>query len=347
MMRFSDVVIEAFGYELPQEVVSSEDLEHRLEPLYAALHLQPGQLEAITGIRERRWWEQGYPMHRGATLAGRKAMAAAGFDPSRVGMLIYGGVCRDHLEPATACAVAHGLGLGPQTLVCDLSNACLGVLNGMVQVANAIALGQIEAGLVVSCESARPVVEATIARLNSAPSPPLFRETLATLTGGSGAVGVLLANQRLSRGGHRLLGGAARNAVVHHGLCTWGPDAGVDASGEQRLRTDPVGVLTNGVVLGQATFRQFLSTLAWQTDEIRHTICHQVGAAHQKAILKAIALPEAIDFCTFAHLGNMGSVSLPLTAAIAAERGRMKSGEQVALLGIGSGLNCLMLGLEW
>jgi 3-oxoacyl-[acyl-carrier-protein] synthase-3 len=43
----------------------------------------------------------------------------------------------------------------------------------------------------------------------------------------------------------------------------------------------------------------------------------------------------------------MGSVSLPLTAAIAAERGELQRGDKVALLGIGSGLNCLMLGLEW
>ena len=43
----------------------------------------------------------------------------------------------------------------------------------------------------------------------------------------------------------------------------------------------------------------------------------------------------------------MGTVSLPLTAALAEERGFLERGSRVAFLGIGSGLNCLMLGWEW
>ncbi len=33
-----------------------------------------GQLEALTGIHERRWWEPGFPVSQGATLAARKAL---------------------------------------------------------------------------------------------------------------------------------------------------------------------------------------------------------------------------------------------------------------------------------
>jgi 3-oxoacyl-[acyl-carrier-protein] synthase-3 len=46
-------------------------------------------------------------------------------------------------------------------------------------------------------------------------------------------------------------------------------------------------------------------------------------------------------------LGNTGAASLPSTFALGAESGFLKSGDRVALLGIGSGLNCLMLGAEW
>ena len=93
-------------------------------------------------------------------------------------MLIYGGVCRDNLEPATACAVSNGLGLGPETQIYDVSNACLGVLNGMIQVANAIELGQIEAGLVVSCESARQIIDFTIDRLLETKDMDHFKKPL-------------------------------------------------------------------------------------------------------------------------------------------------------------------------
>ena len=52
-------------------------------------------------------------------------------------------------------------------LVYDVSNACLGMLNGMVQVANLIELGQIRAGLVVGTEDSRSLVESTIDALNA------------------------------------------------------------------------------------------------------------------------------------------------------------------------------------
>jgi hypothetical protein len=33
--------------------------------------------------------------------------------------------------------------------------------------------------------------------------------------------------------------------------------------------------------------------------------------------------------------------------AMGAERGRLRTGDRVAMLGIGSGINCLMLAVEW
>jgi 3-oxoacyl-[acyl-carrier-protein] synthase-3 len=76
-------------------------------------------------------------------------------------------------------------------------------------------------------------------------------------------------------------------------------------------------------------------------------ICHQVGSMHRDTILKALGISSDRDFSTFPFLGNMGTVSLPLTAALAEEREFLRPGDRVGLLGIGSGLNCLMLGVEW
>jgi len=346
-MRYSKVYIDSFGYELPPNVVSSDDIEERLTELYDALHFQKGQLEAITGIRERRFWDRDFKMHAGAARAGQKALDTSGISSGDIGMLIYGGVCRDNLEPATACAVASDLGLGHDTQLYDVSNACLGILNGMVQVANAIELGQIRAGMIVSCESARQIVDLTIDRLLQTKDMELFKKTVATLTGGSGAVAVILTNESLSRDGHRLLGGAALSASEHHRLCRWGPDTGIPASGLHFMETDSVGVLKNGVALGIETFGEFRRTLAWPADKPDKVICHQVGAAHQKKILESIGVPPEKDFTTFQYLGNIGTVSLPITAAIASEREFLMPGDHVGLLGIGSGLNCLMLGIKW
>jgi 3-oxoacyl-[acyl-carrier-protein] synthase-3 len=91
----------------------------------------------------------------------------------------------------------------------------------------------------------------------------------------------------------------------------------------------------------------FLAEMGWRPAEVDRVICHQVGSAHQSAILGALGIPDEKDFASYEFLGNMGTVSLPLTAALAEEREILVPGEQVAFLGIGSGLNCLMLGMEW
>ncbi len=93
-MLYSRVYIDSFGYELPPNVVTSDDLEKRLEPLYDKLHFQKGQLEAITGIRERRFWDPDFSMHEGAVKAGQKAIEASSISRESIGMLIYGGSCR-------------------------------------------------------------------------------------------------------------------------------------------------------------------------------------------------------------------------------------------------------------
>ncbi len=47
------------GYELAPVVVSSAELEERIAPVYETLRISPGQVEALTGIVERRWWHEG------------------------------------------------------------------------------------------------------------------------------------------------------------------------------------------------------------------------------------------------------------------------------------------------
>ncbi|HEU4396071.1 MAG TPA: 3-oxoacyl-ACP synthase III, partial [Planctomycetota bacterium] len=83
-MRYSRARIESFGYELAPVVVTSAELEERLEPLYRELHLQPGQLEALTGIEERRWWEPGMQVGDAASAAAAKAVENAGVDPDTI-----------------------------------------------------------------------------------------------------------------------------------------------------------------------------------------------------------------------------------------------------------------------
>ncbi len=350
-MKYTNVFIDAIGYEIAPVVVSSLELERRLEGLYSALHLGEGQLEALTGINERRWWEEGYRISDGAVAAARRALEASSVEARQLEVLIYGGVCREYFEPATACRVASLVGVSPEAAVYDVSNACLGVLNGLVDIANRIEVGQIRAGMVVACETAREINEIVIAQLLADRSMDFFKLSLATLTGGSGAVALVLTDGSFSQErGHRLLGGVTRNASAFHGLCRWG----IEETGppgryqfQQFTSTDASAVLTNGIELGVQTWNAFLERMSWTASQVDKVICHQVGAAHRETILKALEIPESKDFATYPFLGNTGTVALPITAALADGRDFLERGDRVGFLGIGSGLNCLMLGLEW
>jgi len=350
-MKYTKVFIDAIKYVLPPVVVSTKELELRLKPLYERLHIAVGQLEALTGVIERRWWKEGSSITEGATAAARQALLASNVQPHEIGALVYTGVCREQFEPATACKIASEIGVGDDASVYDISNACLGTLNGILDVANRIELGQIRAGLVVSCETAREINETMVARMLEEKNMENFKLSLATLTGGSGAVGILITDGSFANGMRRkLLGGITKTAPQYYRLCRWGLE-GLEGLGQGVFRpfmsTDSVSVLKFGVDLGTRTWKTFLKSLEWTIDKVDRVVCHQVGVEHQNTILNLLNIPRSKDYTTFPFLGNMGTVSLPLTAAMAEERNIIKPGDRVGFLGIGSGLSCTMLGFIW
>src|SRR5688572_335653 len=269
-MRFSRVCLEAFGYTLPDEVVTTDELERRLAPAYERLRLPAGRLELMTGIRERRFYPPGTRPGQVSIESGRRAIEAAGIDTAHIGALVHGSVCRDFLEPATACGVHHALGLPESCLIYDASNACLGILTGMLMVANMIELGQILSGLVVGTEDGRSLVETTVERLNSDPSIDRrgIKQFVASLTIGSGSAAVLLCDETLSRKRRRVLGAAALANTAEHGLCQ-------SEGMETFMRTDSEQLMLAGVATGARTFKRFLDELRWNREDIDKTICHQ------------------------------------------------------------------------
>jgi 3-oxoacyl-[acyl-carrier-protein] synthase-3 len=349
-MKYSRVYINSLAYQLAPEVITSQELESRLAPLYQKLRIPMGQLAALTGIEERRWWPKNFRLSDGAIEAAQITINETNISIDDIGAVVYTGVCRDQHEPATACRIAAELGVKTNTAIYDISNACLGVLSGILDVANRIELGQIKAGLVVSCESARHIVDITIDNMLKTPNIQTFSQSLATLTGGSGAVAVLLTDGSLdltTDRSHKLLGASHLAAPEHNDLCKWGlEEIGLKLQREY-MRTDAVPLLKHGVALAKDTWEHFLDNRQWNNTDVDKVICHQVGSANQKQVLSALQIPAEKEFPTYQYLGNMGTVSLPVTAAMAHDQGFLVKGDKVSFLGIGSGLNCMMLGFEW
>jgi acyl-CoA:acyl-CoA alkyltransferase len=347
-VRFNNVCLESIGAVIPDEIWSSEQIEVQLEPLYRRLKLPEGRLELMSGIAQRRLWPVGTAPSGPSIRSAKHAIEAAQIDPGRIGCLIHASVCRDFLEPATASKVHDGLGLSNRCWVYDVSNACLGLINGAVQIAMMIESGAIDAGIVVGTESSRPLLEQTIAALNR--DTTLTRKTVkpafASLTIGSGSCAWLLVHRNLSHRSASLEVAIAEARTEFHDLCLSDSDA-AGAGMQPLMDTDSEKLMTEGIATGVVGFEQLLGEWRLERGDIERTVCHQVGARHRDAMLEAMQLNVANDTASFPQLGNTGSVALPLTLGLAALRGDLKRDDRVVLLGIGSGINSVMLGARW
>jgi 3-oxoacyl-[acyl-carrier-protein] synthase III len=348
-MIYNNVNIESFGYAIPPVCMSSEDIEKRIEPVYERLKLPLGRLELMTGIKKRHFWKEGTMPSDGAILAGKKALSNSSISSSKIGCLVMCSVCRDFLEPATATVVHNSLGLPEDAMVFDISNACLGIMTGMITVANMIELGQIEAGMLVAGENSGPLVESTIKTIlnDSGLTRQSIKPYFASLTIGSGAVAFILSKKELSDKSHRLIAGTSLAATQYNDLCRGNEDKGMFDGADTIMNTDSELLMKYGVETAAKTWNNFKKETGWENSTPDCICTHQVGSAHRKLLFETLGLDTEKDYPTLSEFGNTGSVSCPMTFAMAVEEENISDGDKVALLGIGSGINCTMLGVEW
>ncbi|MBW2465901.1 MAG: 3-oxoacyl-ACP synthase III [Deltaproteobacteria bacterium] len=349
-MKFQQVRFNGFGYELPPEVISSEDIELKLAPVYERLKLPQGRLELMSGIKERRFWPRGTRPSDAAVLAGKKAIKASGISPADIDCLIFTSVSRDMMEPATASFVHSQLGLPDKCLVFDISNACLGFLDGMIFLANMIELGQVRSGLLVAGETAEDLLESTINNLlaDTSLTRKSIKYSFASLTIGSGSVALVMTHEKYSKGAQKFIGGAYRANTRHNDLCQGGQcESPATSRSSTLMATDSEELMKQGIATAKSTWDDFIAELDWRPEEIDVFFCHRVGQAHARLLFENLQIDPEKNFETLSFLGNTGSVSAPVTMAMGIEQSIFRPGQRAALLGIGSGINCLMLGVEW
>ncbi|MFU8802523.1 MAG: 3-oxoacyl-ACP synthase III [Bradymonadaceae bacterium] len=338
-MYFENVCVLGLGRVDAPQAITSSALEDRLGPALEKARMQRGLLYGLTGIEERRFWDEGVQPSTVAARAGAKALADAGIEGERVGVLVSTSVCKDYVEPSVASLVHGLLGLPAAALNFDVGNACLGFLNGMHIVGDMIERGHIDYGLVVDGESSRFVVERTIERLLEADADPAtLRNQLATLTLGSGAVAMVLARRDQHPEGHRLVGGVALAATEYSDLCRGQVDY---------METNAGMLLIRGLELAERTFGLAQEELGWHPDVLDLLAVHQVSAVHTARFTEKLNLDLDKVYKIYPHFGNVGPASIPLVLSMAREEGRLLPGHRIALMGIGSGLNCSMMEMIW
>lgn len=349
-MRFSRVCLESWGYELPEAVLTSAEIEKKLSPLCKRLSLPSGFFEIFTGIRERKYWDTTVLPSQMGIRSASAALSRAGLKPSDIDCLIHVSVSRDCLEPATAGIIHHGLKLPSSAMFFDLSNACLGFLNGAVILAHMIELGSIRRGLLVGTENSSKMIEVTLEALLKNPTLTMEEayEYLPSLTLGCGSAAMIFAEKSVATSRHPFLGAIAQSASEFHGACQARPDTGLlDPVSNITMKTNASLLMQEATRLAEKTWQDFKKEMNWKSENIRHIFTHQVGRMPREEMIKALKVSQDLDFPTFQFLGNMGSASLPISFAMGVEKRNVQSGDSIALLGFGSGINCLFAALQW
>lgn len=338
-MIFKNVVIQAVAAIEPPIRVTSRELSERLKPTMQRLGIRTDLLEELSGIVARRLWNQGTLPSDAATLAAEKVIAQSQVDRQRIGIIINTSVCRDYLEPSTACIVHGKLGLSESCINFDVGNACLAFVNGMDIAARMLEREEIDCALIVDGESSGPITEATIKRLLG-PDIDMkqFRAEFASLTLGSGAAAMIMARRELVPQGHRYLGSVSRSATEFNTLCRGQMD---------QMMTETKILLAEGLKLAARTFQAASIALGWVAGELDQFVIHQVGKVHTESLVKLLGLDPRKVHAIYPEMGNVGPASVPMVLAHALELGRIRRGDRVAVLAIGSGLNCSMAEIVW
>lgn len=316
-------------------VTTSVEIERRLEPILKRLRLPVGLLERVAGVIERRNWGPGLSSNEAAVEAGQKALREAGVPAESIGLLINTSITKPHIEPSVATALHHGLGLPSSAINFDVSNACLGFVNGLNLAAGLIDAGQVDYAMVIDGEDVDPIHRSTIERLSrDGLNREQFMSEFASLTLGSGAAAAVLGRADAHPEGHRVVGGVTRAATEYNELCV------ADMDG---MFTDTKSLLKRGMELVTAAWNE--AKRDWNWSDMDRYIMHQVSSAHTAAFVKAADIDPGRVPVTYPSLGNVGSASIPIT--LAQESDSLSKGERVLLCGVGSGINTSMLELAW
>ena len=343
-MIFKNTMLSAIDYFLPDTKITSTELEEELSPIYKRLKLPEGRLELMTGIKERRFWEPGTRPSMIAAEAAKKLLKKININKGEIDLLIHASVCRDFLEPSTASVVHHALDLKPECNFFDLSNACLGVINSIMVAANMIEQGSIKRALIVSGENGGPLLKETIEYLNGNMdiSRKSIKKYIANLTIGSAGVACLVSHKDFDPTGHQILGAVSMQDSSANILCQ-----GDGTPHSLMMETDSEELMKAGVKLATKTWKKTKEILNVENEDLNWVLGHQVGSAHEKLTMETLKLDKTPTHITYPYLGNTGSAALPITLAKLEETGNIRREDLVALLGIGSGLSSIMMGVKW
>jgi 3-oxoacyl-[acyl-carrier-protein] synthase-3 len=312
------------GSYLPERVVPNQEAA-------GALAIDPALVSRLTGIRERRWAAESQASSDLGLEASRKALGAAGIQPSSVEAVLLSTTSPDMIFPSTACLLQSKLGCSGVAAF-DLAASCSGFMYGLSMADAMIRSGQITQCLVVAAEVKSRFLD---------PADPAT-----ALLFGDGAGAVVLRGEEVSnrpdRGilGIRLYAEGARHDLIRINV------------GGSRTPATPESLAMKGATMrmqGASLFRlavrkldeaihDILKEFGVGLDEVAQVVLHQANGRILSQLTTRLGLPASKICSVIERYGNTSSASLPIALDHAVRDGKIGPQDMILLGSFGGGI---------
>jgi len=324
--------ISGAGSYLPRNIVSSEELMRDAKS--DSMGVRFDFLERSTGIKERRFSNTSETYAMLAFEASVRAMQDAGIDAEDIDAVIYCGIDADYPEPSTAHEIQRMLGAHNAACL-DISNACLGLLNGLSIADLYITSGSAENILICTGEKPSEVSFDVIKQLRSNRTKENFRRLMGAFTVGDAGGAFLMTK---SGGGPTLQLMRFKTNSMLSDLCYAKRHDGY-IEFEMNMETISRAMINEHSALIDDTY----SGLGWAPDEVDALFCHQVGARPHRKMTEMAQVPLFKAPITYDYFGNLTSA----TFAVNYDSHRPQKNEKILFLGAGSGCSICQIGLDY
>jgi 3-oxoacyl-[acyl-carrier-protein] synthase-3 len=306
-------ILAGTGSALPRTRVSNAELAARVDT-------SDEWIVERTGIRFRHIAE---PDETTATLgadAARQALAAAGLEPSDIGLIIVATATPDNTFPASATKVQALLG-APDCIAFDVAAVCSGFLYAVSVADSMLRTGAAKHALVIGSETFSRILDWE------------DRTTCVLFGDGAGAVVLSADDVEDDRGilATRLHaeGKYCDMLYVDGGPSTTGTVGHVRMQGREVFRH---AVTNLASVLGEV-----MTDVGLSPDQIDWIVPHQANKRIIDATAKKLGLPAERVVLTVDQHANTSAASVPLALDLAVRDGRIKRGDLVVLEAMGGG----------
>lgn len=315
------------GAYLPPTVIKLDELldEIKTEERFG---IPSGWLSANTGILESRAAGDHQKPSDLAVAAAEQAVDESGVPPAQIGAVVYCGMDRDYVEPATSHVVQSKLGI-PGGICFDLSSACHGFINGMQVVNSLISARSIRFGLVVSGEVPSRVARSVTENLKRSGKDLFMRQVGALTTGDAGAAMVLGPGRGIKE--FKLMSRGEHYALCHYNHA---PNGTID--GQMIMHK----ICHEGLKM----HRELWKLRFWNPDCVDKVVSHQVGKGFHNRLAKILGVPLDKMSCTFPRFGNLTSTTIPVNLSLISRR---KPAKRIMLAASGSGISISHIAMEY